>query len=252
MRRAHAFVLTVALAAAGSMGCEPFGNLDGDWTRGERGHTRWQTLDGLCPGLGGGCNFDVPLAVGATVTLAVDGIDGAPVTAAFTGGVAAGGGVQVDDESDTLVPIRVVSAGPGRIELSDTNGSVDAATVSGRTVTRLECGRWPTSTALDWRMQGLVVSEDVTLPLTPMDESRPFQLVCRASDDAGPILSADAIQWTIVSGSDVLQIASTGLFFVPGSSARGARIDAITQRTGEAVVRAEIGGVSRELTITVE
>jgi hypothetical protein len=226
-------------------------NLDGDWTRGERGHARWQTLDGLCPGLGG-CNFDVPIAVGASVTLAVDGIDGAPVTAAFTGGIASGGGVQVSEDSNTLVPIRVVSAGPGRTELSDANGVIDAATVFGRTVTRLECGRWPSGAYLDWRMPDLVVSDDVTLPLTPASESPPFRLVCRASDDAGPILSADAIQWTIVSGSDVLQIGTHGLFVAPGSTARGARIAALTSGAGEAAVRAEIGGVSRDLTITIE
>jgi hypothetical protein len=101
-------------------------------------------------------------------------------------------------------------------------------------------------------MPDLVVSDDVTLPLTPASESPPFRLVCRASDDAGPILSADAIQWTIVSGSDVLQIGTHGLFVAPGSTARGARIAALTSGAGEAAVRAEIGGVSRDLTITIE
>jgi hypothetical protein len=251
MRPTHAFVLTTVLAA-GSIGCEPFGNLDGDWTGGERGRTRWQTLDGLCPGLGGGCNFDVPLAVGARVTLAVDGIDGAPVTAAFTGGIEGAGGVQVDSESDTLVPIRVIAAGPGRTALSDSSGLLDAATVFGRTVTRLECGRWASGTAIDWRMASLVASDAITLPLTPRDETRPFTLACRASDDAGPLLSADAIEWTLVSGSEVLEVSSTGLILSPGSTARGARIEALTNDRGTAVVRAQIGDVSRELTITIE
>ncbi len=51
--------LSLVLVSAASTACEPFGNLDGDWTRGERGHTRWQIQDGLCPGLGGGCNLPV-------------------------------------------------------------------------------------------------------------------------------------------------------------------------------------------------
>ena len=252
MRPAPA-LFTLGLLSASAMGCAPFGSLDGEWTGGEQGRTRWQTLDGLCPGIGGGCDFDVPIAVGAQVTLPVDGIDGAAVTAAFTGGVEGAGAIEVESEHDTRVPIRVIAEGPGRTELSDANGALDAATIFGRTVTRLECGRWPRSQGIDWRMSGLEVSDDITLPLTSFEEeSPPFTLACRASDREGPILSADAIEWTVLSGSELLEIGSTGLLVFPGSSARGARIEAFTGASGQAVVRAQIGNVSRDLTITIE
>lgn len=240
---------TVTLLAAGASACSPFAGIEGEWTRGGRGHTRWQTLDGLCPGLGGGCNFEVPIAVGASVSLAVDGIDGAAVTAAFTGGIEGAGPVDFGEDRNTLVPIRIVAAGPGRTELSDDHGVIDSATVTGRVVTQLECGGWPVGRDLDWRMRDLVVG-DVTLDSRATE--RELYLVCRASDASGPILSADAISWTIVSGSDALQIGSTGLFSTLGSSARGARIDAVPRAPGTAVVRATVGEVTSELTITIE
>ncbi|MBN8616326.1 MAG: hypothetical protein J0L92_37420 [Deltaproteobacteria bacterium] len=254
MRTRHALVVTfLALGSAASAGCNPFGGIEGDWTNGERGHTRWQTLDGLCPGLGGGCSFDVPIAVGARVTLAVDGIDGAPVTAAFSGAVESGGGVQVNEDSNTLVPVSVIGEGTGRVELSDTNGVLDAASVRGRVATVLECGRWPVGDDLEWRMNGLGVTNELTFPITSpsLQSADDFYLVCRAASSEGPMLSADAIDWTIVSGSESVQIVSTD-FGTPGSSASGARIRYRGVAAGTAVVRASIGDVSTDLTITIE
>lgn len=240
---------TSALLAAGSLSaCNPLGGLEGEWTRGERGHTRWQTHDGLCPGLGGGCSFDVPIAVGATVRLGVDGIEGAEVEAAYTGGIEADGPIEVNESSDTIVPIAIVAAGPGRVELSDASGVVDAATVFGRVVTRLECGRWDRNLDMEWRMDGLVVTTEISIPVTT---EAAFYLACRAVDESGPMLSADAISWTIVSGSESLDIRSTG-FGTSGATAQGARIDAIGMAPGTAVVRASVGDVSQDLTITIE
>lgn len=253
MRPTNALALSLlTFVSAASAACSPFAGIEGEWTNGERGHTRWQTQDGLCPGLGGGCNFDVPIAVGATVTLSVDGIDGAPVTAAFTGGIESGGGVQVNDDSNTLVPITIVAAGPGRTELSDTNGVLDAATVTGRVATVLECGRWPVGSDIEWRMNGLAVTNELTFPVSPAGaDGDDFYLVCRAASSEGPMLSADAIDWTIVSGSETVQIRSTD-FGSAGSSANGARIRYRGVAAGTAVVRATIGEVSTDLTITIE
>lgn len=249
MRPTNALALSLlTLGAAASSACSPFASLEGEWTRGERGHTRWQTMDGLCPGIGGGCNFDVPIAVGATVRLEVDGIDGAEVEAAYTGGIAADGPVEVREDSNTIVPIVISTAGPGRTELSDANGVIDAATVFGRVITQLECGVMDQHETMQWRLENLVASTEVTLPVST--DSR-FYLVCRASDASGPILSADTIGWTIVSGSESLTISSTGSF-TSGSSARGARINVTGTSAGTAVVRASVGDVSQELTITIE
>ncbi len=243
--------LVLVAALLGVAACAPTSDLGGDWTRGERGITRWQIDDGLCPGIGGGCSFDVPIAVGASVELEVDGIDGVAVTAEFTGGIAGNGRVRVDDDSNTIVPIRVVSEGPGRTALSDTSGFLDAATVYGRQPTRLDCGRYEIGRSIDWRLRELEIGDAVELPVVTGSASSDYVLACRASDAEGPILSADAIAWTVVSGSENLRIRSTGLFTSFGTSASGARINVNPQAVGDAVVRATLGALSRDLTVHV-
>lgn len=248
----HAFLLTLA-TLLGATGCKPaLSDVSGNWTRGERGITRWQINDGLCPGVGGGCAFDVPIAVGATVTLQVDGVESVPITAELTGGIEADGPPRIYESSDTIIPIRVVGPGAGRVALSDESGFLDAASVEGRVPTRLECGRYEIGQPITWRLPALEVGDELTLPL-PTEEgaSSGYWLACLASDAEGPMLSADAIRWTIVSGSESLRIATTGLIVFPGSSGIGARVSTYPRAAGDVVVRAELGGLSRELTVHV-
>ncbi len=245
MRTSNGLALVLLVSAAPA--CSSLS--DGDWTNGERGRTRWQTTDGLCPGLFGGCSLDVPIAVGASVRLRVDGIDGYGVLGDYSGSVARGGMVEVssDGEGDTHVPILVQAAGPGRVGLSDLEELIDAATVTGRVATALECGRWPTGRDLEWRMDGLEMSQAVTLTVGSGDD---FDLVCRAMSSEGPMLSANAITWTIVSGSESLDLLSTG--GGTGSELTGARVAYRGLGAGTAVVRARLGEVSTDLTITIE
>lgn len=255
LRRASLLPLAAGVASTALLACSSsLAGLSGDGTNGERGRTRWSIADGLCPGLAGSCALDVPLAVGASLDLTVAGAEGAQVTATYTGAVQEAGPILVNEESSTRVRVRVRAAGAGRVELSDAHGVLDAASIEGRVVTRLECGQWSSSDGLDWRMSGLVVTDTFSGSVPPEGSEGEGQLtlVCRASDDAGPILSADAISWTILSGSENLQIASTGLLTVRGNSASGARIYAFPREAGETVVRVQIGEVSRDLTITSE
>jgi hypothetical protein len=101
---------------------------------------------------------------------------------------------------------------------------------------------------IEWRMIGLSPTTELTLPMGSDDT---FHLVCRASDAQGPLLSADAIDWTIVSGSEALDLASTD-FGTFGATANGARIRYRTRAPGTAVVRASVGEVTEDLTITIE
>lgn len=232
-------------------GCsQPFGHLEGDWTRGELGNTRVQIMDGLCPGLGGGCALDVPLAVGARTRLLVDGIDGVEIEALAAGAIAAEGEPAISADARTQIPISVVSEGVGRLEMLDGTTVIDRVGLRARRATRLECGRWDRDRgALQWRMEGLETGSTITLPVGSDDR---FELACRASDAEGPLLSADAIVWQTTSGTEHLSLVETGLGTNPVDRARGARIHYRAGTPGQALVRASLGDVSVDLTITVE
>ena len=58
----------VALALVGSIaGC---GAVNGDGTWGEEDRSLWRIDDGLCPGVGGGCGMEVPVAAGVQIDVA--------------------------------------------------------------------------------------------------------------------------------------------------------------------------------------
>lgn len=247
-----AFV-SALLALVTVPGCfNPLAGLDGDHTRGELGRTDWQMIDGLCPGLGGGCALDVPVAAGARVMFAVDGIDGLPVDLSATGAVVADGSpvVSEDATSDTFVNVRTTMAGVGRVELLDGTNVVDRVSLNVRVATRLDCNAWEIGAPLGWRMEGLSGTPALTLPAVAPEDA-PY-LACRASDAAGPLLTRDAIQWTIVSGSEVIDIRSDGLDLLDDGRAEGARIRYERLAAGTAVVRATLGDVSQDITITLE
>ncbi len=244
---------TLALGCAASLGgCfTPFEGLDGQWTRGELGNTRWQIEDGLCPGLGGGCSLDVPIATGAHTRLVIDGVDGVELTASITGSIEQNGTITTGEATDAEIPITASTAGTGRAEIADTNGVIDRASVTVRTPTRLECGRWDVDRALLWQMTELTTSAAIAVPVTVGSE-RTVELACRASDASGPILSADTIRWERLDGMDVLALENTGLVPGPGDVARGARIRYRSLGTGVANVRVTLGDLTEDLTITVE
>ncbi len=245
-----AFVSAVVLGSSSLAACNPFG-LESDWTRGERGHTRWQISDGLCPGFGGGCALDVPLAVGASVRLVIDGVDGVPLTVTSTGGALEHGGVDTGEDRDASISVVAVDPGTARLEISDVNGVIDAASLGVRRATRLDCGTWPVDETLRWNMAGLEVRTDITLPTrsSASSSSGALNLVCRAMDDAGPLLSERAISWEVIEGEEVIALADD-LFL--SASVVGARVTYEAPRPGSARVRATIGEVSQELTITIE
>lgn len=241
----------VTTAAAMTAGCfTPFTGLEGEWTRGELGNTQWQIMDGLCPGLGGGCSLETPLAVGAHSRLLVEGIDGVPITSLPAGAIAEDGEPLVSEESRTQIPIVATSPGVGRIEILDGATVIDRVGLRVRTATRLECGRWDTDQGVvQWRMEGLVPASAITLPSRTDDR---FELVCRASDAEGPLLSADAIQWETLDGVEHLSLLETGFGTNPVDRAEGARLRYRPGTPGVAHVRASLGDVTTLLEITVE
>lgn len=224
---------------------------EGDSSPGELGRTRWRIVDGLCPGLGGNCALDVPVAVGARILFGVDGVDGVPLTASVTGALVADGPVDVsEDGGDSYVHVRAASAGTGVIEISDASGLVDRVRITVREASRLECGSWPRGEALGWRMEGLSPASSLTLPVG-MDDVP--SLACRASDATGPLLSRDAIHWRITEGHEtVLDIHTDGLDFTDDGEADGARIRYDGLAPGAAHVTVTLGAVTEELSITVE
>jgi hypothetical protein len=98
-------------------------------------------------------------------------------------------------------------------------------------------------------MEGLETGPAITLPRG--GDGR-FELACRASDAEGPLLSADAIVWETMAGTEHLSLVETGLGRNPVDRAVGARIHYVARTPGTALVRASLGDVSVDLAITVE
>lgn len=251
-------LLLVPLAAS-LAGCSVGLDLSGDWSEGERGRTRWQIDDGLCPGFGG-CALDVPLALGARPRIHVEGVDGRRVTAAGDEIVSVTDyDVLSGDDADPFFEISASAAGTGTLSLLDASGDeVDRARVQVREATALDCGVIPTGEPVRWDAPDLVPTSRVVLPIPAVDpetgerEAHAFQLVCRARDEAGPLLSVAAISWEVLEGDDVLELRNDGLFLFSGSVVRGARIRYETLAPGAARIRASIGSVTQELDVTVE
>ncbi|AKF04095.1 hypothetical protein [Sandaracinus amylolyticus] len=243
---------SLALLAALVVGCS-FDELDGDWSRGERGRTRWQIDDGLCPGFAGGCALDVPLAVGARTRIHVTGVDGDTVFAE------AEGSVQLElydvlssDPAEPFFEIAAMHAGTGTLRLRDrvTGDEIDRIRVEVREATELDCGALATGVDVMWDVPQLAPSDPIELLMPGIVSSEPdAQLVCRARDERGPLLSADAIRWEVIEGADVIRLRTDGLFSFPPVEGARIRYDALAR--GEARIRVTLGEISRDLGVVV-
>jgi hypothetical protein len=244
----HSSSKPILLAALVTLaGCNPLGGLEGDWSEGEFGRTRWQISDGLCPGLGGGCDLDVPLALGASTTLVVEGASEAG-NPDVTGALSSMTATQDEEDGDWRVVVRASTAGTGTVTFNEGGEVFDRANIEVRRATRLECGLWTSADGVQWDMEGLEARTALSLPFVEADTSSP-QLVCRASDAEGPLLSADAITWEVIEGLEVIALRESGFTLNPVS---GARIYYETPGSGTALVRVTLGEVTQDLTITVE
>ena len=228
-------------------GCNPLAGLEGDWTQGELGRTRWQISDGLCPGLGGGCNLEVPLALGASTTLVIEGAQDV-LEPDVTGALTSSSATRDEEDGDWRVSVSASTAGPGTVTFNEGAAVFDRANIEVRRATRLDCGLWTSSNAVQWDMEELEAQTTLSVPFIEEGATAP-QLVCRASDAEGPLLSADAITWEVIEGDEVLALREYGFGTAPVS---GARIYYASPGSGTARVRATIGDVTQELTITVE
>ncbi len=238
----------LVLALIPLAGCNPLAGLEGDWSRGELGRTRWQIADGLCPGLGGGCSLDVPLAVGADTVLVVEGAEEATFDPEVTGALSSSSATRDEEDGDWRVSVAAATPGTGVVEFTVGSEVLDRASVEVRRATRLECGILSPSTDVSWDMPELSPTNTLALAFVEEGESS-GQLVCRASDAAGPLLSVDAIVWEVIEGGDILQLQGTGLF---GGPMRGARLRYDTVGSGPARIRVTLGEVTQELAVTVE
>ncbi|UJR83385.1 hypothetical protein [Sandaracinus amylolyticus] len=249
-------LLFSSFAALALVGCSFDLALDGDWSRGELGRSQWQIDDGLCPGLAGGCAFDVPLAVGASTRVHVVGVDGDTVFAEAEGSVRLGlYDVIANDPADAFFEITAVSAGAGTLRLRDrlTGEEIDRIHVEVREATELDCGALANNDEVLWDMPQLAPSDPIELLMPGVvassGSSPDAQLVCRARDERGPMLSADAIRWQVIEGADVIQLRTDALFSF--SPVQGARVRYDVLQRGDARLRVTLGDISRELGVVV-
>lgn len=237
-----------ALASSGCFGDDPFG-LDGDWSNGERNNTQWQISDGLCPGLSGGCALNVPIAVGVQTSFTIEGVrSGSPTvnTPANMRSVT----INANPENQrAFVSFTTSAPGSARFVISDENGEVDAANIQVRQATRIECGVITTETEPRWDIGGFTIDDAATVPMEPATTTAQMHsLACRTSDDAGALLSAGAIQWTILEGSAVALNDDD----LNGATIRGAHIRYTTLSRGSVQVRATLGELTDTFSLTVE
>jgi len=240
-------ILLVALVAVA--GCEPPVELvetEGGWTQGELGRTRWHFNDGLCPN-DRRCDLGVPLALGASIVLQIRGAEDVTLAPTVTGALTLIEATQFEESGNWHVTVSASSAGAGAIVFSEGAAVFDRASIVVRRATRLDCGVWTSSNAVRWDMEELEASTELDVPFVEEGAREP-QLVCRAADSGGPLLSVDAITWEIIEGADVLTLREYGFGGPPVS---GARIHYVTPGPGTARVRATLGDVTQDLTFTV-
>lgn len=233
-------------------------SLDGDETRGEEGRSTWQIEDGLCPGLGGGCNLDTVLATGASVVLDVriPGRDPSTLTITATGPVTVDGIRSTDIELEQL-RVEVTATGPGdaTISIEDASGeAIDRVVLSIADPVEMECGVVPEDASLGYRMENLLEDQsEVTLRAPTADMAGTQRnLACRLTDaDSEPLLSVRVVSWSVVEGTDIVRVDADP-FETDPSFSRGARVGAQALAAGTARVVASVGELEEEFTITVE
>jgi hypothetical protein len=246
-----ASIATLAALASLTSGC--FGNdplgLDGDWSNGDRNNTQWQIGDGLCPGLSGGCALNVPLAVGVSTSLVVEGVSSATPTVNTPANVA-DVAIRGDAEGQrATISFTTTAPGAAHFVISDARGVVDEATVQVRQQTGLECGVFPGAGEPNWAIAGITFREANTVGLEPSTSTAAMNsLACRTFDASGALLSSRGVRWSIVTGTAITLQDDD---FDP-AAVRGARVDYVSVERGTAQVRAEFGDVSDTFTVTVE
>ena len=244
------FALALAALASLTSGC--FGNdplgLDGDWSNGERNNTQWQIGDGLCPGLAGGCALNVPLAVGVRMTLNVEGVHSATPTV-NTPPNTTDVSIRGDAENQrATITFTATAPGSAHFVISDASGEVDSATLQVRVPTRIDCGVFARAEPR-WDFNGISFAESVAVPLnTENSNSSDFSLGCRTTDATGAaLLSADAIRWTLSSGTSVRLNDDN----FDSSSVVGARVYFQTLALGTSEARVTFGDLTDTFAITV-
>ena len=248
-------IILSTMTAVFATGCF---SLDGDETRGEEGRSTWQIEDGLCPGIGGGCNLDAVLATGATVVLdvRVPGRDPSTLSITATGPVTVDGLRSTDVELEQI-RVEVTATGPGdaTISIEDASGEeIDRAVLSIADPVEMECGVVPEGASLGYRMENLLADQyEVTLSAPTADEvGTERDLACRLTDaDGEPLLSVAVISWSVVEGAEIVRVDAEP-FETDPSFSRGARVGAQALAVGTARVVASYGELEEEFTITVE
>jgi hypothetical protein len=250
--RALVFALVLALVVPGCFGGS---SITGPSTNGDTGRTSWRIDDGLCDGglLGGECDLEQHLALGATPTIAVTARNGTDLSRAHLVG---GANVAVENASSSTddhgvvtmtATVRGIAAGVGDIVVADIFGhEIDRAHVTFVTAIALTCGLLGSTVTRDLTFHALS-SEPVT-----MVSGGTTTLACRATDAAGnPLLTVDAITWTVVPGGTAdVSVRNDELFSWLGPVNGGtARVDA--SGSGTATVRATLGAISGDVVLNV-
>lgn len=233
-------------------------SLDGDESRGEEGRSTWQIEDGLCPGLGGGCNLETVLATGVTVILDIHIPDEDPSMLSIVAtGPATVVGLRSTDIELEQIRVEVMATGPGDATLSivDASGAeIDRAGIRIADPVEMECGVVPEDDGVGYRMENLLEDQsELTLTAPTEDEAGTRRdLACRLSDaDGEPLLSVDLVSWSVVEGTEVVRVDAEP-FETDPSFSRGARVGARALAAGTARVVASYGELEEELTIIVE
>lgn len=253
----------VALALVGSIaGC---GAVNGDGTWGEEDRSLWRIDDGLCPGVGGGCGMEVPVAAGVQISVDAN-VPCAERRRTSAGYVSdcellsfdavASGAAEMRatdyDVNDARIDLEVltVSAGEAAIELRRADGTrFDRIAFEVRDAVDIECG-WVGDRAA-WDMPTLDTTSSYTVSSSGADRATELELGCRLVDDRGlALFSSAAISWRIVEGAAISRIDDGGLF--GGDTSTGARIYVRFEGRGDIRLQASFGELTREIAITVE
>lgn len=245
--------LTLSCLMALASGCAF--ELDRNATRGDEGRTEWNLDDGLCRNLWG-CDLSAPLVAGATSELSIyleDGdVRGYDVRLEGPATVAG----PLDATMEVLrVPVR--ADGPGEVTavlLDRDDEEVDRARFTIVEAAAMRCARLESERSVHYSMDTLTEDTAVALVVpAPEDEPPPTQQLGCLVTDAGdrPALSADAIEWEVVEGAEVVGVDASGFLTLAGSTTRGARIYLTPRVAGEATLVARLGELEQTITVTV-
>jgi hypothetical protein len=235
----------------------------GDSTSGEENRTRWRIDDGLCPGTEGGCAMTVPVAAGIEVAVDAEVYCAIPERdsegnlvadcslADFSVALSGSGELRAasQDASAGRIDLRVFTTVPGEaaFEVTRSGRSFDRIGMQVREAASIDCGRVGAGGA-SWDMASLSRQPSHTVDLYGAEADDDVELGCRLLDADGlPLLSAAAIEWTIIEGADIATVDDGGLF--GGDASTGARVYVHITRSGTIRLEARFGAFSQEVEI---